>query len=376
MQSDRELLARLVAFDTTSSNSNREMADFIRNYADRPGIRIYEQPDGDKLNLVLVTGPSRDDRTGLTLCGHMDVVPATEPGWESDPFALTERDGKLHGRGACDMKGFDALALNALLAASERELENPLALLFTYDEEVGTIGARKFAESVDVHRMPESCIVGEPTSLEVVRMHKGYSKLRITVRGVAAHSGYPQLGKNAIEGAARIIASLRGLRHRMEQEGGAFAGYFPDAPFDSLAVTTIRGGSAVNIIPDECVLEASFRLLPQSSRDEVLCRIVAACNHAAGDDPVEVIETGEGPPLLLDEESRIYLALCEVVGQTGTVSANYATDAGWLARAGMQCAVWGPGSIEVAHKPNEHMPVAEYARGRELLDRAVREFCG
>jgi acetylornithine deacetylase len=376
---DRDLLARLVAFDTTSHKSNREMADFVRNYADKPGIRIYEQPspDGDKLNLVLVTGPERDDRSGLALSGHMDVVPAVEPDWESDPFTLTERGENLYGRGACDMKGFDALALNALAAASERELKNSLVLLLTYDEELGTIGARHFAEqSEDAQRLPESCIVGEPTSLQVARLHKGHSKVRVTVRGVAAHSGYPHLGKNAIEGAARVIASLRGLRHRLEQEGGALAGFFPDAPFVSLSVGTIRGGTADNIIPDECTMSVGFRLLPQASRDEVLHRIVAAANHAAGDDPVEVVDCGEGPPMLLDEQARIYQALCRLVGQEKTVSASYATDAGWLSRTGMQCAIWGPGSIAVAHKPNEFMPMAEYARGRELLECAVREFCG
>ncbi|MEM8883476.1 MAG: acetylornithine deacetylase [Planctomycetota bacterium] len=380
MLSDRDLLGRLVAFDTTSHKSNRAMADFVRDYADQPGIRMHEQlsPDGEKVNLVLVTGPERDDREGLTLSGHMDVVPAVEPDWRSDPFTLTERDDNLYARGACDMKGFDALALNALLEANERKLEKPLVVLLTYDEEVGTIGARHFVEQAadDAQRLPKACIVGEPTSLEVARLHKGHTKMRITVRGVSAHSGYPHLGQNAIEGAARIVASLRGLRHRLEQEGGALAGYFPDAPFVSLNVGTIRGGSAVNIIPDECTMMIGFRLLPQMSRDEVIHRVVAACNHAAGDDPVEVTDEGESPPLFLDDSAPIYRSLCQRMEQEHTVSASYATDGGWLVRAGMDCAVWGPGSITVAHKPNEFMPMDEYARGRELLDSVVREYCG
>jgi len=373
---DRDLLARLVAFDTTSHRSNRAMADFVKEYADRPSIRVHEQVTGDKVNLVLATGPDRDDRKGLTLSGHMDVVPAVEPGWESEPFELAERGGKLYARGACDMKGFDALALNALLDASSRELAYPLAVVLTHDEEVGTVGARLFVEGGRADRLPEACIVGEPTSLRVVRLHKGHSKVRVTVRGVSAHSGYPHLGRNAIETAARVVASLRGLRHRLEQEGGALAGHFPDAPFVSLAVTTIDGGTAVNVIPDACTMRVGFRLLPRMSRDEVLQRIVAACNHAAGDDPVEVVDTGESPPLFVDESAPVYRALCGLVGQAETVSASYATDGGWLARAGLSCAVWGPGSIEVAHKPNEYMPLDEYARGRELLESAVREFCG
>jgi acetylornithine deacetylase len=200
--------------------------------------------------------------------------------------------------------------------------------------------------------------------------------VEVTIEGKSAHSGYPHLGKNAIEAAARIIASLRGLRHRLEEEGGALSGYFPDAPFVSLNVGMIEGGSAVNVVPDRCTIRVGFRLLPRMSHDEVVQRIVAACRNAAGDDPHAVRATGESPPLFLDENTRIYHALCGLVGQTETVSASYATDGGWLARAGMECAVWGPGSIAVAHKPNEFMPLAEYARGRELLECAVREFCG
>ena len=376
---DRELLARLVAFDTTSHRSNREMADFVREYADRPGIRIEEQPSpcGEKLNLILSTGPESEDRSGLTLSGHMDVVPALEPDWESDPFTLTERDGNLYGRGSCDMKGFDALAVNALVEASARELAAPLVVALTYDEEVGTFGARHLVENwPGVARLPQACIVGEPTSLEVVRMHKGHTTVRVSIEGKSAHSGYPHLGKSAIEAAARLIVSLRGLRHRLEQEGGALAGYFPDAPFVSLNVGTIRGGSAVNIVPDACTMEIGFRLLPQMSHDEVMQRIVVACRNGAGADPYEVVEAGESPPLFLDESAPIYQSLCALVGQTQTVSASYATDGGWLARAPMDCAVWGPGSIAVAHKPNEFMPVAELAKGRQLLDSVVREYCG
>jgi len=376
---DRDLLARLVAFDTTSHRSNREMADFVREYADRPGIRIEEQPSpcGEKLNLILSTGPESDDRSGLTLSGHMDVVPALEPDWESDPFTLTERDDKLFGRGSCDMKGFDALAVNALVEASTRELAHPLVVALTYDEEVGTFGARHLVEHwPKVAGMPRACIVGEPTSLKVVRLHKGHTTVRVSIEGKSAHSGYPHLGKNAIEAAARLIVSLRGLRHRLEQEGGALAGYFPDAPFVSMNLGTIHGGSAVNVVPDKCTMEIGFRLLPRMSHDEVMQRIVVACRNGAGVDPYEVVEAGESPPLFLDESAPIYKALCRLVAQTETVSASYATDGGWLARAEMDCAVWGPGSIAVAHKPNEFMPLADLARGRELLGAVVREFCG
>jgi acetylornithine deacetylase len=217
---DVDLLGRLVGFDTVSHKSNLPLADFVAEYAGPEAAVVrHGTPDGAKANLILRFGPERDDRSGLALSGHMDVVPAAEEEWESDPFVLRDDGERLYGRGTCDMKGFLAVALN--VAREARGLKAPLVLVLTHDEEVGTVGARRLVETWPAAAsLPRQAIVGEPTGLTVVRMHKGFTKLRVTLQGVSAHSGYPHLGRNAIEGMARVLVSLRGLRQRWEEAGG------------------------------------------------------------------------------------------------------------------------------------------------------------
>lgn len=370
---DADLLGRLVSFDTTSSESNLACAEFICDYGGR-GERL-PSPDGRKANVLLRFGPPpTGDRAGLLLSGHMDVVPAGEGGWSSDPFRLTDRGDRLVARGACDMKGFLALALN--VARQAGSLGAPLVLLFTYDEEVGTLGARHFVETFpDPGSLPASAIIGEPTELRVVRMHKGHLKMRVTMEGRSAHSGYPHLGRNAIEAMARVLVALRGLRHQLEQEGGPNAAAFPEVPFVPLNVGCIHGGTAVNVVPDRCVLDFGIRLLPGMERDPLVERIRAKIEAAAGPDIFRVETTGESPPMLLPAGARIHEELRRLVGQRTEASVSFATDAGWLATAGIDCAIFGPGSIEEAHKPDESVPKADLRGARGVLERAVERFC-
>lgn len=367
---DVELLSRLVAFDTVSHRSNLALVDFLCEYAAPARAERVPSPDGTKANLVLRFGP--DEGSGLILCGHMDVVPAEEEGWRSDPFKLFEEDGRLFARGACDMKGFLAVATN-LAKAEAGGLRGPLVLLFTYDEEVGTQGARDLVErSPLAATLPRRAIVGEPTELRVVRMHKGHTTVRITVHGVAAHSALPHLGKNAIEAAARVLASLRGLRHRLELAGGPNASHFPEVPHVTLNVGMIRGGVATNVVPDRCVIDVGVRPLPGMDGAEVVALVREAVANAAGDARCEVEVPGESPPLLLDAASPLHGALCSAAGQRGDASVSFATDGGWLARAGISCAVFGPGSISVAHKPNEHLSRSDLTGARRVLGTALR----
>ena len=249
--SDAALLDRLVAFDTTSRLSNLPLADFVSDYLDRPAVRVEKMrsQDGAKANLIIRAGPEREDGEGLTLSGHMDVVPADEPEWRSAPFTLTRVGETYVGRGTADMKGFLALAVNRLAGSEPTRLRRPLGLLLTYDEEVGTLGARRFAENRRTPPdLPRDVIIGEPTSLRVVRLHKGMIRLQLAFRGRAAHSGYPHLGRNAIEPAARAIGALARLRFEMESERPPHGEHFPEVPYPALNVGVVSGGSAVNVI--------------------------------------------------------------------------------------------------------------------------------
>lgn len=380
---DTELLERLVAFDSTSRNSNLPIADFICDYLDAPHVRVQRVPsaDGAKANLCIAFGPAArpgdaEARPGLVLSGHMDVVPADEDEWRSDPFALAEEDGRLVGRGACDMKGFLAVAMNAAARRSPASFTHPLVLIFTYDEELGTLGARRFVEMwPEDAGLPTAAIIGEPTSLRVVRMHKGHAKLRLLLLGETAHSGYPHLGTNAIEAAGRAIEALTGLREDLEAERPAYGDAFPEVPYVALNLGTIRGGRAVNVVPDRCAIDIGYRVLPEMEAAPIAERAREVLAMALADDEYELSVESESPPLLVPEDAAVVSALCAEEGQTGSHSVSFATDAGWLQQLGLQCAIWGPGNIAVAHKPNEWIPTDELRQFGDVLDRVITRFC-
>ena len=248
-------------------------------------------------------------------------------------------------------------------------------LLFTYDEEVGTLGARRFTESyTDAARLPRSAVIGEPTALRVVRAHKGMVRLRLEFSGRAAHSGYPHLGRSAIEPAARAIVALAALRRTMEAERPPNAEAFPEVPFAALNVGTVAGGSAANVIPDRCELHLGIRLLPGMTAEAMAERIRSAVEGEVGE-PFELEQVSESPAMILSPDAPIYRTLSHAVGQHESHSVMFASDAGWLQRAGFECVLFGPGSIEVAHKPNEFLPVHEFRRAGEVLDGLIHESC-
>ncbi len=377
---DDQLLARLVGFDTTSRNSNLPIADFICDYLDRPGIRIRRNlsPDGEKTNLVVFVGPEAESerRDGLVLSGHMDVVPADPAEWESDPFRLVERGDVYVARGACDMKGFLALAINRAAQLGAVEPRRPLVLLLTYDEEVGTVGAKHFTQSwPDRSQLPRRTIVGEPTSLTAVRAHKGHLEFRVDFRGTSAHSGYPHLGVNAIEQAGRAIVALAALGDQWRDERPDGGQHFPEAPHLTLNIGRIAGGTAVNVVPDRCAIALGVRVLPGVEIPMIRERLERTLRDVLGDAQFELRLTSESPALLLDQQAEIYQAVCEEAQGNGSDSVSYATDAGWLQHAGLECVVFGPGSIAVAHKPNEALPIREFIAASGILDRLIHRFC-
>src|ERR1700674_666374 len=348
----------------------------------------------------------------------MDVVPAEEPEWESDPFTLADRGDRYVGRGACDMKGFLALAANLALAASRQRLRHPpppglpprgardvgrgacdmkgflalaanlalaairqrlvhpLALLFTYDEEVGTLGARWLVESCpEAAALPASVVIGEPTGLRVARAHKGHLTMRITLHGRGAHSGYPHLGSNAIEPAGAVIAALARLRRELAAEVAPHAELFPEVPFVPLNVGRVQGGGAINVVPDRCTVELGLRALPGVDSRRVAERVEQAARAAAAPFIPDVEVLADSPPLLVAEEAPVLRRLCSLLGQRETATVSFATDAGWLQRLGMDCVLFGPGSIDAAHRPNEHVPKSDLATARAVLERAIAGCC-
>lgn len=385
--STEELLTRLVAFDSVSANSNRPVADFLAERLDRPGVHLtfhgYDDRGQEKVNLLARLGPPTDPETraGLVLSGHMDVVPADEEGWRSDPFELTARDDRLYGRGSADMKCFLALATLAARRLDPATLSAPLVLLFTCDEEIGTVGAGRLVDDwgqveADFGPLPRSAVIGEPTELRAVRFHKGHLKARLTVHGESAHSGYPHLGHNAIEAMGRAVQALTELRRELEAERPPSGEHFPQVPYVALNQAQIHGGTAVNVVPDRCVLDLGVRTLPGLDSGALAQRMQDTVDEALRGEHYAFELLGESPPLATDATAPVIEALRATGGaEPGGDSVAFATDAGWFQRLGLDCVIWGPGSIEVAHKPNEHVPREHLERAREPLDALIRHFC-
>ncbi|MGH7542708.1 MAG: M20/M25/M40 family metallo-hydrolase, partial [Gemmatimonadota bacterium] len=321
--------------------------DFVSTLLDRPGIRVERllSADDRKANLMAGAGPDPgDDGEGLLLCGHTDVVPAGEPGWTGDPFRLRRESDRLVARGACDMKGFVALAVNRLVATDAERLERPLGLLLTYDEEVGTLGARRYAEVGGPFPLPGRTIVGEPTGLRPVRLHKGHLRLRLVTTGVPAHSAYPALGRSAVEPAARAIVALAELNRALEEETPGAAEHFREAPWSSINVGRVLGGTAANVVPERCEVLIGVRLLPGLDPVVMTGRIADAVRAAIGDADWTLETVGLSPAMEAPQGSDLLAALREAAGRTEDSGAAFATDAGWLERKGHSCVLFGPGS--------------------------------
>ncbi len=392
--SDLDLLARLVAFDTTSATRRptRPLGDFLCDYLDHPAIRASRFDCGDdQENLWFETGPeSSGDGAGLLLCGHVDVVPATEPEWTADPFTLRIDEDRVIGRGACDMKGFDAIATNLL---RERAMQGggstPLAVLLTCNEEIGTVGAGLFATQWGDRPLPTRTIVGEPTSGRVIRGHKGHLSISIQVGGRGCHTGFPDRGVNAIERTIPVLAALRDLRASMVEERAATSDLFPETPFPVLTVASLGAGSAINVMPDRSTLRVGARLLPGQSAAEFLPRLAEAIEAKGvpvmlreglehpipgGDFPLAedacvVTATNDTPSYAIDASSPFLAEVGEVAEEADGGGVNFGTDAGRLVPLGCRSVIWGPGDISVAHRPDEWISISELEDYRGRLER-------
>ena len=366
----KETLADLVRIDSVSSRSNAEIIEYLEKRCHKLHLMVGHVPYLDqqlvqKFNLTAVS--HRTDKVELALVGHTDTVPY-DPNW-SEATNLTERDGKLYGRGACDTKGFIAAVLTALETTKPRK---PMALVFTADEEIGLVGAKVLAENQSLQ--PRYCIVGEPTSLQPIRAGKGYSLAEVIVKGREAHSAYPALGASAVFRAARLINRLESIATQLKQDQHAAF----DPPFTTLNVGLIHGGSAKNVLAGECRFTLEWRPIPTQRSEHVLELLEAAIAEEMAIDPdfrCEVNASRQDAGFETAPDSRLVRLLENATGKkAGTVA--FGTEAAQMKALGSEAVVIGPGDIREAHRTGEFVPVDELERCAEILKQAIQEICG
>lgn len=377
-----DMLARLVAFDTVSHKSNLELIAFVEEYLAGWGVTSLRFPNaaGDKAALFATVGPQ--DRGGIVLSGHTDVVPVEGQAWSRDPFTLHIADGRAYGRGAVDMKGFLALALALVPDFLAAELKTPIHLFFSYDEEVTCLGVVDgIAAMGKTLPRPRAVIVGEPTSLELADAHKGIRTFFTAITGVAAHSSKPHLGASAVHAGIRLAAELVAIADEREEQLDA-SGRF-DPPYDTVHVGKFHGGIARNILADRCDLSWEVRTLPGSDPDVVPARfaarsdsVLARMRRTAPSAAIETVMSSDVPGLAPDPGSEAETLVMRLAGRNRTIAVAYATEAGHFQRAGLPTIVCGPGSIDQAHQPDEYITLEQFAAGEAFMRRLMDECRG
>ena len=376
------LLERLVAFPTQSERSNLAMAAFVEDYLRGLGVEVLRAPNaaGDKVALLATIGPMVDG--GIALSGHMDVVPVEGQAWSGDPFALRRQGERLYGRGACDMKGFDAAVLAMVPAFLAAPLRRPAHILLSYDEETTCRGSldliARFGAGLPV---PGAALVGEPTMMQVADAHKSVATFETRVTGLEAHSANPALGANAVAAACDIAAEIARLARRYEA-GPALNPRF-DPPCSTLNVGLIRGGEARNILARDCFFLWEFRGLPGVESAEPLALVqryvdAVALPRLKGRHASPSIATRmevDVPGLAAASGSLAESLALRLTRSNRTCAVSYATEAGHFQRAGIPTIVCGPGSIEQAHRPDEYIDVGQLAACVDFLGRLADELC-
>ena len=372
-----EILRTLVGFDTVSHNSNLGLIEWVRDLLARQGVasRLTYDADRRKANLFATVGEPRPG--GLILSGHTDVVPVEGQAWTCDPFTLTERDGKLFGRGSADMKGFIASALATVPDMLAADLPAPIHLALSYDEEVGCFGARGLiADLQEAGFAPAGCIVGEPTLMAPIVSHKGTWRLRCCVRGREAHSAMPTHGVNAIEYAAELVVFMRDIAARFVREETHDTD-FP-VPFSTIQTTTIAGGTAQNIVPNACELVVDLRTMPQTSfetlHQEILdfaARLDARMKAAFPETGMQVEFLAGVPAFVVADTAPIVHYARRLARTQGAGKVTFGTEAGLFSQAGIPTVVLGPGSIDDAHRPDEFVSLEQMAACDAFMKRII-----
>jgi len=362
--STTEMLAKLVGFDTTSRHSNLPLIAFVEAYLSHhsvPHLRV-DYAEG-KTNLYATIGP--DIEGGIVLSGHTDVVPVDGQTWASNPFTLTERDGRLYGRGTCDMKGFIAVALALVPQFLTIKLKTPVHFVFSCDEEVGCKGVRPLVAHMRDHlKKPRAVFVGEPTEMKVVNGHKSAITFSTEIKGHEAHSSLTHQGVNAIMVAGEVISEINTLRKELIAAGDP-SGRF-DPPYSTIHVGVISGGTAKNIIPRRCDFQWETRLLPGADEQFVPRRLEAlrlklepGMKTVAQDVGISTTSINTVPGLLPEPNSVAEQMALHAAGANSTHAVSYCTEAGLFQLIGVPTVICGPGNIEQAHKPDEFVEISQ-----------------
>ncbi|MFO8126617.1 acetylornithine deacetylase [Yoonia sp.] len=376
----RDLMDRLVGFPTVSRDSNLELIDFVDDYLKGFGVESTRVPndDGTKAALYANIGPQIDG--GVVLSGHTDVVPVDGQAWDTDPFTVTERQGKLYGRGTCDMKGFDALALSAVPLALERGIKRPLQIALSYDEEVGCTGAPPMIDHMIAMGLPraDTVIVGEPSMMRVVTGHKGGIGYKMHFRGFEVHSSLAPTGVSAVMMAAKLInwANEVNAENAARIPGELAADFFP--PYTTLHVGTINGGTAHNITAKDCYFGFDFRIVPGEDIAEWQVRFLTKVSELEAEMQSVRPEAGITaeqyfyvPGLVPEPDGKAEALVRRLTGENANNVVSYGTEAGQFQERGYSAVICGPGDIAQAHQPNEFITIDQFQQGEAFIARLV-----
>jgi acetylornithine deacetylase len=380
-----ELLCELIAFPSVTLTPNADLMARVQDLLGRAGITSMLAPnpqDASRCNLFASVGPQ--GVPGVMLSGHTDVVPTSGQPWTVSPFEATQRDGRIYGRGSSDMKGFVACAIMAMIHAAQRPLRRPLQLALSFDEEIGCVGVRHLLRALENMRpAPSLCLVGEPTLMQIGTGHKGKAAYRALCCGQAGHSGLAPRFVNAIHTASDLVAALRDVQQDLAERGPREDGY--SIPYSTIHAGTIRGGTALNIVPSECELNFEIRTVAQDDPAEILARILDLTGarmreaQALPDAALpEVQLVNSYPGLATAEDSAAVRLLASLLPEdTACTKVAFGTEGGLFRQQWDQTAVLvcGPGNIEVAHKADEFVEVSQIEACDRMLARLTDYLC-
>lgn len=379
--SQLEWIARLVAFDTTSSKSNLALIEDVEDYLASMAIESFRAPndDGRKSNLYALIGPRVEG--GVVLSGHTDVVPVEGQAWDTDPWTLTEKAGKLYGRGAADMKSFPAIALSLLPTMAAAGLKRPIILALSYDEEIGCLGAPRMINAIATQLpRPAAVIVGEPTSMKVIDGHKGIAAFRVFIKGYTTHSSQTNRGVSAVEAAAKLIAKIADMRVQRAKAADPESAF--DPPYTTMSANVVHGGAQLNIMAGEAHFDFDLRALPGDCVQDVIDEfsdfakgVEMEMRRSARDCEIAITQLANAPALNPATQNAASDLVKAITGDNSAGVVSYAAEAGQFQEAGFPTVLCGPGSIDQAHQPNEYIALDQIEAATVFMRRLIARLC-